>query len=1536
MAGRFPGAKNVAELWENLCQAVESISFFSDQELEEAGIDSELMHAPNYIRARGVLGDADYFDAGFFGHSPKVAELMDPQHRLFLECAWAALEDAGYDSERYKRRIGVYAGESMNTYLLNNLYARIRMVASVDSLQAAIGNDKDSLTTEVSYKLNLRGPSVTIQSSSSTSLVAVHHACQSLLNYECDMALAGGVSIHFPEKAGYLYQEGGATSRDGHCRAFDAQAEGFVNGHGAGVVVLKRLEEAIADGDTVLAVIKGSAVNNDGSVKVSYMAPSVDGQAEVIAMAQAIAGVAAETISYVEAHGTATNLGDPIELAALTQAFRASTDQTGFCAIGSVKTNIGHLDAAAGVAGLIKTVLALKHRMIPPSLHYQSPNPQIDFANSPFYVNTQLAEWPAQGAPRRAGVSSFGMGGTNAHVVLEETPMLAPSGPSRPWQLLLLSAKTSSALAAMTTNLVDQLRREPTLDLADVAYTLQVGRRAFSYRRVLVCQDRDDAITTLETFDPERVLSGFQEPGDRPVAFLFSGQGAQYIDMGRDLYQGERVFREQVDRCAELLLPHLGRDIRDVLYPRDDGRTANDEGSDASIGGTPLNQTLYAQPALFVIEYALAQLWMAWGVQPRAMIGHSIGEYVAACLSGVFSLEDALALVANRARLMQQMPGGAMLAVPLPEDELLPLLDGQLGLAAINGPALCVVSGPSLAVDQLAARLAERGIEGRRLHTSHAFHSAMMEPILGAFTDVVRRIKLNPPQIPYISNLTGTWATATEALDPAYWARHLRQPVRFADGLRELLQSQDDVLLEIGPGRSLGTLARQHPARGPEQLVLASLRHPNDRYADESFILSTLGRLWLMGVPIDWTRFAADEQRRRVSLPSYPFERQRYWVEPQKLTSADASRQALRKQPDIADWFFLPSWKPSLPPAEAPAAGEPPTRWLVFADAGEWSIGLVLRLERDGGAVVRVQPGERFARLDEGVYTINPRQRDDYDALLGELRRVEYLLERIVHCWSVARDEQRAAERELFAQAQALGFYSLLFLAQALGAHEGGQPIQITVVSNSMQNVAAERVWYPEKATLLGPCKVIPQEYSHITCRSIDVELPAPDSWQAERLFDQLYAEVSAAPADMIVAYRGDQRLVQSFESLRMAGDERPPRLREGGVYLITGGLGALGLALAQHLARTVRAKLVLLGRSGLPPRDEWAQWSANYGTHDGVAAKIERVRALEALGAEVLIISADVSNLEQMQAAIARTHERFGALNGVIHAAGSVGKAFFQSIQSTSVADCERQFQSKAYGLMVFDKVLQGQQLDFCLLASSLASVLGGLGFVAYTAANQFMDAFAHKHNQERPVRWMTVNWDAWQTAEGTNQKAVEDTSEFAMTVEEGVTVFQRLMSMGPATQVVVSTGPLQGRIEQWIQLAALRGAEAPAPVDAAEFHPRPVLQNSYVAPRNPLEQQIAVIWQEILGIQQVGIHDNFFDLGGNSLTGIQVISRLKKEFNVQLPTVSLYEGPTVSALAKIIDPAPDEQPAYADSRSRGEKRRERRRERYKGVEKG
>lgn len=892
MAGKFPKAGNIEEFWKNIIEQRECISFYTDEELEETGISRELISNPKYVKARGHLEDIDMFDATFFGISPKEAELMDPQHRVCLVCAWEALEDAGYDSERYKDRIGVFAGESMNTYLLLNVYPTIKdRVISAGSLQAAIGNDKDSLTTTISYKLNLTGASINVQSSSSTSLTAICVACQSLLNYQCDMALSGGVSVGVPKKNGYLYEEGGIVSPDGHCRPFDADSKGFVPGNGVGMVVLKRLSEAINDGDYIYAVIKGFAVNNDGSKKVSYSAPSVDAQSEVIAEAQAVAGFSPETIGYVEAHGTGTQLGDPIEATALKKAFQMGTNKRNFCALGSVKGNIGHLDTAAGVAGLIKVGLSLKNKIIPPNINFKNPNPKIDFDDSPFYVSTRLREWKSSEHPRRAGVTSLGMGGTNAHVVLEEAPEIKRCDKSREWKLLVLSAKTPVALQAYAKNIADYLKCNLEINFADMAFTMQLGRREFKYRYFAVCKDVNDAIARLEKFTIGKELSPVSDSSEHSVVFMFSGQGTQYINMALELYRNEGVFREQVDTCSEILRKHLDLDLRDILYP---------EEKDYEKCMQLINQTWITQPALFTIQYAAAKTLINWGVCPQSMIGHSIGEYVAACISGVITLEDALMLVCARGRLMYGLAPGSMLAVRLPESELQLYLDDELSLAAVNAPSMSVVSGTEERINEIEQELKNKGVFCKLLRTSHAFHSSMMEPILNQFAEVVKKVQFSNPKIPYISCLTGRWATYEEISSTDYWVKHLRYTVRFSEGIKELLKGSSKIYLEIGPGNTLCSFANQHEkTRDPVKLIYG-IKHIKDDQTDMEFFMNAVAQLWAFGVEINWPAFYTDEKRIRMPLPKYPFERKRYWIDAEETGIEDVEKEVKLEEVKIS------------------------------------------------------------------------------------------------------------------------------------------------------------------------------------------------------------------------------------------------------------------------------------------------------------------------------------------------------------------------------------------------------------------------------------------------------------------------------------------------------------------------------------------------------------------------------------------------------------------------------------------------------------
>jgi acyl transferase domain-containing protein len=797
MAGRFPGAADLDAFWANLCAGVESIRFFGDDELAAAGVPRRLLARPDYVKAGSVLDGIELFDAPFFGYSPREAELIDPQQRLFLESAWRALEDAGHDPARFDGAIGVCAGASLSGYLIQ-LASMREVVETFGARQLYVGNSGDFLATRVAYKLGLTGPAYAVQSACSTSLVAVHLACEALLDYDADLMLAGGVSVRVPQVTGYLFEQSGINSPDGHTRPFDAAAGGTVFGSGVGVVALRRLEDALADGDTVHAVILGSAVNNDGAHKVGFTAPSLTAQTEVVVEALAAAGVEPDTVGYVEGHGTATELGDPIEVEALTRAFAEGTSHRGFCGLGSVKSNIGHLDAAAGISGLIKTVLALRHRCIPPSLNYQRPNPEIDFAASPFRVVDRLESWERGDTPRRAGVSSFGFGGTNAHVVVEEAPAPAARAASRSAHLVVLSARTPPALEVLTAALAGRLEADPSLDLGAAAATLQRGRRAFEHRAAMVCSDRSEAVAALRSGDPRLLAVGRCRRVGTPVAFLLSGQGAQHPGMARGLYDSEPVFQREIDRAAEALAgrPALGgRDLRELLWPAG--------GEDPEEAAARLRATEVAQPALFAVEHALARLWTAWGVEPAAMRGHSLGEWTAACLAGVFGFEDALELVAERGRLMAGCEPGTMLAVELTEDEVSGWLLGGLELAAVNAPAACVIAGPQAAVAGLEVQLGEVGVGCRRLHTSHAFHTASMAPAAEALAARLARVELRPPEIPFVSCLTGDWIEPERATDPGYWAAQLRRPVRFADGLAALAAEPHRALLEVGPGGAL-------------------------------------------------------------------------------------------------------------------------------------------------------------------------------------------------------------------------------------------------------------------------------------------------------------------------------------------------------------------------------------------------------------------------------------------------------------------------------------------------------------------------------------------------------------------------------------------------------------------------------------------------------------------------------------------------------------------------------------------------------------
>jgi acyl transferase domain-containing protein len=1494
MACRIPGAQDINQFWENLRDGVESISFFSKDELMLANLDPDILNTAGFVNAGSVLEDVDKFDAAFFGFNPREAECMDPQQRFFLECAWHALEDGGYDPELYPGDIGVYAGCAMSSYL-RELEKNPELMDLVGYIQVLIGNDKDYLTTHVSYKLNLRGPSLSVQTACSTSLLAISLAYQDLVSHNCDMALAGGACIRLPQTTGYHYEPGGILSPDGHCRVFDSKAQGVVFGNGIGVVLLKRLVDAEADGDSIYAVIKGTAVNNDGALKSSYTAPGLAGQVQVITRAQKMAGVHPDSIGYVETHGTGTVLGDPIEIAALTQAFRTQTTKRNFCAVGSVKSNVGHLDPAAGVTGFMKTVLSLDHKQIFPTLHCDTPNPNIDFAASPFYVNTILKDWISD-QPRRAAVSAFGIGGTNVHTILEEAPIIAPSESHRKSYILLVSANTSAALEVATSDLLQYLEQNSGINPADLAYTSQVGRRAFVHRRALVYRSIADAVTPLAILDPKRILTGAQTPQARPVIFMFPGQGTQYVNMSLGLYRTEPTFRRYVDLCSESLHTYLGRDLREIIY------AAPDQVEEATL---ELTQTRIAQPALFTIEYALGKLWTEWGLIPQAMIGHSIGEYVAGCVSGVLSLPDALMLVSERGRLMQQLPPGSMMAVGLTENEVIPLLGSSLSIAAVNEPAMCVVSGPAEEIQRLAHELESSHVQCQRLHTSHAFHSAMMDAMLEEFRRCLSKVQFNAPTIPYVSNLTGDWINASETTSPAYWCSHLRQTVRFHEGLTSILKWPKAVFVEVGPGHSLSTFVHRHPGRDTNHLAISSLRHPFETQDDSDFLHTALARLWLSGAPIDWKGFNANERLRRIHLPLYPFERQRYWVTaPDETTSNDS---ALQKNPEIADWFYQLSWLYTIKPERSDAselALLPRTRWLIFEDPFGWGRQVADELERQGNSVVLVRRGSAYLKQSATSYEIDPANPEDYVTLVRDLETSQARPQRILHLWTINGGHADESDPALFDQIQTVGFYSLAYTAQALIRIEITEPVEIAVISNEIYVVNGKEQVRPEKATLLGACKTIPQEYPNILCRIIDLEVAGSRALD-QTLVAALVADLSLESKYTVVAYRGGQRWAQQFERCHVDVVEEDviPQLRRGGTYVITGGLGNIGLSIAHELARSAEVNLVLVGRSHFPKPSEWPTWLETHSATDGISRKIQRLRDIKSFGSKLLILSADLSEECQARFVVQETRARFGEIRGVIHGAGNVSKEGFFGIDQASPTLCERQFGAKVRGLLNLHQLLQDDDIDFWILLSSISSILGGVGYVAYSAANCFLDAFAWKQSQSSPVPFLSVNWDTWAPTESDDSNEESATSELMMYHSEGVEALRRLFTWVASPQIVVSTGDLQARIDQWVE-RSLQKPRQLATESTKHLYARPDLVRPFVAPRTKLEHAIAMVWQETLGVAQVGVFDNFFtDLRGSSLVATQLVARLRNIFKQELPLRQFFEGPTVAELAGSIE---------------------------------
>lgn len=1188
MSGRFPGANNIDEFWKNLRDGKECITYFSKEDAKACGIDEESLNDPNYIFAGGILKDIEMFDANFFGLNPKEAENMDPQQRLFLECTHEALEDAGYSRNFYDYPIGVYSGCNMSYYFLYHLFAKLGVK---DDLAIAVGNDKDYLATRTSYLFNLKGPSINVQTACSTSMTAIALAYESLIDYNCDMAIAGGAGIKLPQKSGYLFQTGFIGSPDGHTRPFDENANGTVFTSAVGVLIMKRFEDAVRDGDNIYAVIKGMSVNNDGSAKVGFTAPSREGQAEVISNALCIAGVNPEDISYIETHGTGTSLGDPIEISALNMVFEQVTKRKSYCAIGSVKSNIGHAISGAGISGMIKTLLALKHKQIPPSINFESPNSKIDFSNSPFYVNTKLSDWDCGSNKRIAGVSSFGFGGTNVHAVIEEAPPLKSVPSARKWQLLTLSAKSAEALDRMCIKLSDYLQNNPSINFADAVYTLHVGRKEYEFRKAIVCKNTDEAINLL------------------------------------NMKQGENIYT-----------------------------------------GTAQNNFL------------------------------------------------------------EQMN-----------------------------------NEPSLYFDSLAA-------------------------------------------------------------------------------------------------------------------------------------VQLLAQQWVKGLTIDWDTYHSDERRIKVSLPTYPFDRKKYWVSQYKMDDTNKPKKIARYSSDINDWLYVPSWESSLFNSIEKAAIDTDGFWLVFLGDTGFGNKVIHTLKSYKANIITVLKADRYQRLDDYSYAVNPSEKQNYIELLESLSQNSIKIKNIVHLWNVTLSADNIPLSELSTECWKQGFLSLLYLAQTLGDRVESEFIRIGVISNNLYSASGMEKVQPEKALITGPLKVIPREYPGISCQSIDVILPEKDDLAQNRLANQVIRELACKNPDFVVALRGTKRWIQKFEKENHLHGEENEIIKNGGVYLITGGLGGIGTALSKHLSEKAKIKLILTRRSSFPDKNEWQNWLNSHNSNDRTSIKIKQLLEIENTGSEIMTANVDICDMREMTELLEKVNMKFGGLNGIIHAAGITDNGL---IQDKDTETAKKVLAPKVTGTIVLNELLKDKKLDFIVLFSSSSAILGNAGFVDYCSANSFLDAYSYYKNSVSDTYTVAINWDEWDEVGMAEDNKNVDRVKNKISVANGLKLFDKIMYSMVYNQVIVSPGDFTGMMENITDFlsAPFRGARDSARIQ--DGYNRPQLDVPYAPPISETEKTIAEIWQQLLGIQPVGVNDDFFDLGGDSLTATTMIAKLAKLFTKRISLQTIFENSTVSKLA-------------------------------------
>jgi phthiocerol/phenolphthiocerol synthesis type-I polyketide synthase E len=1434
-AGRFPGARDIRGFFEGLVAGVEQVRALTDAELEMAGVAASDYRHAKYVR-RGVTLEAhDCFDAAFFGYTPREAEVMNPAQRLLIEVAHLALEDAGCDPEQFAGRIGAFVGASGH-YLIENLISRPDVIRLAGEKTVQFGNDPAFAATHLAYRLKLRGPAIGLQTACSTSLVAVHLACRSLLDFECEAAIAGGANIAGSHGRGYRHREGGILARDGHCRPFDAEASGTISGSGAGAVLLKRLEDALEQGDRILAVIKASAINNDGADKVGFAAPGVDGQREVIAAALERAQIEPGLIAYHETHGTGTSLGDPIEIEALTLAHGSRTRARQYCALGALKANLGHMGTAAGIGGFIKACQVVSSGIIPPLANFRAPNPALRLDAGPFRIPTRVESWPRQDMPRYTSVSAFGMGGTNAHAILCEPPPLLRAASARRLHIWPISAHDERAAATLKQALRTTAAGLGPEERADAALTLTTGRRRGTQRDFLLVPSEG---APLDSARPA--------PADSArIAMVFPGQGAQFSGMAAQLHASEPAYRAALEECLVKFAPLVEVDLRRVLLATDSNEYPR--------------QAQAVQCGLFACGYSSARLWEHHGVVPQALLGHSIGEYVAACIAGALTLDEAVALVARRATLMDDAPPGVMWALGMPVSALLErgVLGADLDVAAINSPDNCVVSGTEAAVAPLLAQLRAAGIAVTRLRTQHAFHSRAMQECAARFGEFAATLPMRAPRLRWLSNLTGGWITQDEWQSPTYWARHMRHTVQFAAGVECLAAEGFSVLIDAGPGQSMQRLIRSTPRCASWQLLPTS-RAVDRPEEDQSTFSHSLATLWSLGAPLPLAARYAGERRTRIALPVTELARTRHWVERAAGAALETTGTAVTS-PEPGDWFYLPSWQRSARPSTSLAGNG---RWLIAGDDAALLEALVDLVDATTASVTRLETAAAGNA-----------------AIAEELARGDCSGTVVLFaCCAPGRaDEDGGAELAAY----------LRFIRQYLPLLE--RPgVRLLCVTRAGACVGDEDL-LPGRAMLGAATRVVGKECPKLTARWIDC-----GAGDARYLARQLFAE--AACDDAAVVLRGARRWTPNYLAQQTASQPVEVRpLRTDGYYLVTGGLGGMGLAMAAHLAQRAPVKLVLTGRRQMAPKDEWASAAAG---ESEAALTIRELLRIESLGAELLVARADVADVSAMESVAREAAARFGSCRGIIHAAGVVGGALLARLDEAALRDA---LAAKVQGLAVLSSRWSFQDLDFVMLCSSQNALKGGLGRFAYSAANAYLDAFAERAARTADaVVVRSVNWCAWRDVgmaarrlpAGAHQRRAG-----MLSTEEALQVLDRALA-STEPRWCISKLPLSQALSE------ADSTELPPPAAPIVVQGRPArLRREYATPQGELETFIAQAWSDVIGISPVGRDDDFFELGGSSLMLIQVGMRLQERYAIELSAHEIFATLTVSGLARELAP--------------------------------